>query len=437
MTIERQGKVKSPYENFTQQNNGVIREQKIIKEIGLTGWGVLSAIASFQNEQGEAFPTQDQIADICGISRSTVAKAIKQLEAFRTKDGQPILVKRNKKVQGGGFRKISIYTLLPSSGLRNMTADQREDFATVSNFPCITHEHGEIKKDTSDELPCITEEHGNSIEAEECEKYDEVCEENQSPCITSNTWRVSSVTHKVDTRKKIHVTRTNKQEPIINTPSATANEFDDNNLVENNNNDIKDNIVDYQDEIREHQEFNKNVNSIIAAKIVGAGRGKCHDIKEDVCRKTKHDNGRPKGKNNVVERLLEGVNTSPTRLVVETSKTSNTSEYDASSNNTQRASHHEIYDTIKHFDVEDKTELAEAIKRGCKIVGVSVPDNITGIARVLSNSIRFNRSKYGVDGYIVVRLFIERLQNENFYRKLSNNVPNAINNIIHDAKKVG
>lgn len=62
----------------------------LIKEIGAGGYTVLSALASFMNEKGECYPTQRQLAEMLGMSKTTVNNAVKKLLAVRV-NGKPIL----------------------------------------------------------------------------------------------------------------------------------------------------------------------------------------------------------------------------------------------------------------------------------------------------------------------------------------------------------
>ncbi|MYL44402.1 winged helix-turn-helix transcriptional regulator [Virgibacillus halodenitrificans] len=62
----------------------------LIKEIGTGGYTVLSALASFMNDEGECYPTQRQLAEMLGMSKTTVNNTIKKLLAVRV-NGKPIL----------------------------------------------------------------------------------------------------------------------------------------------------------------------------------------------------------------------------------------------------------------------------------------------------------------------------------------------------------
>lgn len=62
----------------------------LIRKIGAGGYTVLSALASFMDENGECYPTQRQLAEMLGMSKTTVNNTIKKLLAVRV-NGKPIL----------------------------------------------------------------------------------------------------------------------------------------------------------------------------------------------------------------------------------------------------------------------------------------------------------------------------------------------------------
>lgn len=74
----------------------------------------LLAIASYMDEDGACFPTQEQLAELMGISRPTVNKYVNSLLEFRW-NGKPIIERqkhRNPKVSPNEY---SVYTVLPLS----------------------------------------------------------------------------------------------------------------------------------------------------------------------------------------------------------------------------------------------------------------------------------------------------------------------------------
>lgn len=68
-------------------------QQGLIKELGVYGYAVLSAIASYCDADGECFPSQKTIAAITGISERKVRDTINGLLDI-TVGGRPLLEKR-------------------------------------------------------------------------------------------------------------------------------------------------------------------------------------------------------------------------------------------------------------------------------------------------------------------------------------------------------
>ncbi|MZP28675.1 hypothetical protein GTO91_02940 [Heliobacterium undosum] len=86
----------------------------LVAELGPERTITLLAIASFMNEKGECYPTQEQLAERLGMTRKTVAKHIQSLLKFRYED-RPLVLRdkrRNPKVSPNVY---SVYTVLPMS----------------------------------------------------------------------------------------------------------------------------------------------------------------------------------------------------------------------------------------------------------------------------------------------------------------------------------
>jgi hypothetical protein len=86
----------------------------LVKELGSDRFAILMGIASYMDESGSCYPTQEQIADTLGISRVTANKRINSLLEFRWND-RPVIERlkiRNPKLSPNEF---SVYTVLPLS----------------------------------------------------------------------------------------------------------------------------------------------------------------------------------------------------------------------------------------------------------------------------------------------------------------------------------
>lgn len=87
----------------------------LVKELGSDRFAVLLAIAAFMDESGKCYPTQEQIADMLGISRPTANKRINSLLEFRW-DGRPIIERQKVRFKVSP-NEHSVYTVLPLSQL--------------------------------------------------------------------------------------------------------------------------------------------------------------------------------------------------------------------------------------------------------------------------------------------------------------------------------
>lgn len=87
--------------------NGLIR-----KVGGVKNFAILAAIASFANEKGESYPSQDKIAEMVGYSRQTTNKAIQELRE-REIEGEPILQILQMKSPNG---RRNVYKISPKAG---------------------------------------------------------------------------------------------------------------------------------------------------------------------------------------------------------------------------------------------------------------------------------------------------------------------------------
>ena len=87
----------------------------LIRDLGANRWAVLCAITSYMNEDGEACPTQKQLAHDLGISPRTAWEHIKYLTKYRF-NGQPLLEREYKKSPNNAF-VYSYYKVLPTAQL--------------------------------------------------------------------------------------------------------------------------------------------------------------------------------------------------------------------------------------------------------------------------------------------------------------------------------
>lgn len=84
----------------------------LVAALGAEQTVTLLAIASFMNERGECYPTQEQIAQRIGVTRKTAATYIRKLLKFRYHN-YPLITREKQRVPSKSPNEYSIYTILP------------------------------------------------------------------------------------------------------------------------------------------------------------------------------------------------------------------------------------------------------------------------------------------------------------------------------------
>lgn len=88
----------------------------LVADMGSENWTTLCVIASFMDERGECYPTQDLIAKGLGVSRQTANKYVNRLLKYRWNDHAIINAIRMREKGSGRWENIR-YTVLPISQL--------------------------------------------------------------------------------------------------------------------------------------------------------------------------------------------------------------------------------------------------------------------------------------------------------------------------------
>lgn len=91
-----------------------IREGRLISKVGADGWATLCAIASFMDEDGVCYPTQETLADLMGVTRQAANARIGRLLKITMEDGSPLLERSWK---GHGLSKRSVYRINKACGV--------------------------------------------------------------------------------------------------------------------------------------------------------------------------------------------------------------------------------------------------------------------------------------------------------------------------------
>ncbi|HDR6299956.1 TPA: helix-turn-helix domain-containing protein [Bacillus cereus] len=88
----------------------------LIADLGPERWTILCVLASFMDEDGECYPTQDMIAKRLNISHASANRRIKKLCEYRS-DGRPLVVKERRRHERTLQWEKTVYTILPISQL--------------------------------------------------------------------------------------------------------------------------------------------------------------------------------------------------------------------------------------------------------------------------------------------------------------------------------
>ncbi len=91
-----------------------VRQGHTIAKVGPKLYGVLIAIAAYMDNKGQCYPGQETLANVCGCSRKTMNKYIKQLLEIKLDDGNPVLT-REWENYSSGIRPV--YTINPNAGI--------------------------------------------------------------------------------------------------------------------------------------------------------------------------------------------------------------------------------------------------------------------------------------------------------------------------------
>ncbi|QHZ52368.1 helix-turn-helix domain-containing protein [Paenibacillus larvae] len=96
----------------------------MVADIGPERLQTLIVLASYMNERGECYPTQEMIAKSLGISRESATRRIRSLRKYKWKGRNLIEVKRTRDPQTQAWAN-TIYTILPVSNLGIFDGDRK------------------------------------------------------------------------------------------------------------------------------------------------------------------------------------------------------------------------------------------------------------------------------------------------------------------------
>ncbi|MCH9013694.1 MAG: helix-turn-helix domain-containing protein [Proteobacteria bacterium] len=101
------------------------RTSGLLAEISDRDWKTLCTLATFMDEDGVCYPSQEQLARALQIHRATANDRIQSLAGFRFK-GRPVLLISKRRSQGRRFA-ANLYTILPISELKIFDRKQQND----------------------------------------------------------------------------------------------------------------------------------------------------------------------------------------------------------------------------------------------------------------------------------------------------------------------
>lgn len=86
----------------------------MLADMGPECWVTLTVLASYMDEHGECWPSQEQIARDLGVTRQTANKYVQRLLAYRWR-GKPV-VEARKDMSHGRYGRL-IYRILPAASM--------------------------------------------------------------------------------------------------------------------------------------------------------------------------------------------------------------------------------------------------------------------------------------------------------------------------------
>jgi len=115
------------------------RTSGLLKKISDREFKTLIALALYMDENGDCYPSQDQVARDLGISRETANRRIQSLLRFRF-NGEPVVTALRLRTKGGTWDNVR-YTILPVSHLKifekpNENEPKNNHVTKSSQGPC-------------------------------------------------------------------------------------------------------------------------------------------------------------------------------------------------------------------------------------------------------------------------------------------------------------
>jgi hypothetical protein len=159
----------------------------LISEIGIKEFAVLASIAAFSNEKGEAFPSQDTIAEMVGYSRKTITGIIAKLRKAEF-EGEPIIRIVQEKTSTGRRNK---YILSPKSGF-------------VFGRGVVTKSNNEVTKQGGGDVPKSLQEEEQGFNKTQSNKNQEQDIVSVKSILKPTTRRINRIGVAIKSKSPIH-----------------------------------------------------------------------------------------------------------------------------------------------------------------------------------------------------------------------------------------
>lgn len=140
-----------------------------IRALGKERWTALCVLASYMDEEGKCYPTQDQLAEDLGINRTSVNRLIKSLREFEW-NSQPVITVIQHD-NGKGFRKNNEYRILANPYIQKFgEREESPPMCSESDSPmCNESDTNNISPVTTPDEPLFN--NGNDVVKYFARKY--------------------------------------------------------------------------------------------------------------------------------------------------------------------------------------------------------------------------------------------------------------------------
>jgi hypothetical protein len=109
------------------------RASGLMGALGPERWQTLCTLATYMDENGECYPSIEQIAEDLGLSQTAAGRRLKDLCDFRW-NGRPIVTRVKRKSKGGQWAHYR-YTIHPESHLSIFDESDSDERRRIASIP--------------------------------------------------------------------------------------------------------------------------------------------------------------------------------------------------------------------------------------------------------------------------------------------------------------